>query len=252
MTKKTKSDENKTQAKNGSNFLRNFIFIILLFFAGFMFIKLVKPELLDVFVTSRGISESNELVEESALEDSLTIAEVMQEEYSVGPEPPLLSFAPDEEELVEEELELYDPYEEQEDNRNELEKSRFLGKTLLIKDLNSYRLFLENVSKLLTKFEADQDYTIELEKLEKVKLPANIEKIITQLKLYNKQTANDSSIISEIEPFDSKLLAKFIKIKKLPSSIKEQKQLRNKIREQLPLFTKYIYSSELQEIFMNK
>ncbi len=253
MTKKIKSDESKTQFKKKGKFLKNFIFCILLFFAGVMLVKRIKPELFDAFIPNRKILESIELVEEPVLKNSSLVTEVMQKKYSVEPDLPLLSFLANEHELGEKKLKLYSSYEEQENDRDKLENKGYaLNKILLTKSLNKYRLFLGNMSKLFFKFEANQDYAIELERLKMVTFPANIEEIIIQLKLYNEQIVNNSLFVSEIEPFDFKLLAKFIKIKKFSGFTKKQKQLRSKIREQLSLFTEYIYSSELQEIFMNK
>ena len=251
MTEQTKSEKKQVSHKKKSNFFRNSVFIItVLFIAGIFLVKQIRPDLIEKIYPQAGSSGDTNVSQEFT-PDSDLVKEALQEVYSFGPEPPLLSFSPEEEESEEEEMvsEIIDPYEK----IITFEKSNSsLLNTRLKSNLNEYRLYLANINKLITKFEADKRYDLELQKLKKQKMPSYIEETVSLLEFYNKQLASNMATDNEVKPFDSKILAKFVKIKKLSGCTGEQKNSKEEIRESLDVLIDYIFSSDLQESFINR
>lgn len=247
MTEQTKSGEKQVLQKKESKIFRNFIFaIIVLFIAGFFLVKQMRPDLIQKIYPQTSLSGDTS-ASQKFTPDTKLIEDALQKTYSFGPEPPLLSFAPKEKE--EEISETIDPYEK----IITFEKpDASLLNPELKSNLNEYRLYLANMNKLITKFEVDKRYDLELIKLKKQKVPLYIKEIISLLELYNKQLINNITINNEAEPLDSKILAKFVKIKKLPGHTEEQKNDKEKMRENLSILADYIFSSEVQENFINK
>ena len=79
---------------------------------------------------------------------------------------------------------------------------------------------------------------IELEILKRRQLPARVESVISLLELYNQELIeNKINTDNIIKPFNSKILAQFVTIKKIPVGQKEQ----NDLKTNLDILTNYIY-----------
>ena len=102
MTEQTKSEKKQVSHKKKSNFFRNSVFIItVLFIAGIFLVKQIRPDLIEKIYPQAGSSGDTNVSQEFT-PDSDLVKEALQEVYSFGPEPPLLSFSPEEEESEEE------------------------------------------------------------------------------------------------------------------------------------------------------
>ena len=118
---------------------------------------------------------------------------------------------------------------------------------------NSYRLYLANANKLVGKFRSDKNYSAELYLLKKQTFPSHIERIISMLEQYNSILTDSLPYQkTDIELFNSKIFAKFIKITKIPNHIYGERRLKNNIMNSLDIFTDYLFSSDLQENFINQ
>jgi len=254
MTARTKLEKKEESQKKKSGFVFKFVLIAILFVAGIVFLVQQKPEL---FKDTKLIEVDDK--KERAEPDNSLVTDALNDEYSVGAEPPLPSFAPKLEESEEVEDENNepplmpipkDPYDKIVEKEGATEVAI---REKVAKELDEYRLYLANANRLIANFKADQPYGAELTKLKAHKLPAHSKKIIVLLEEYNTYLANTESLENqEVEPFDSALLSKFVKIKKVPLKNKKQEDLKQDIEMQLKMFVDYLYSDDLQNSFVNR
>jgi hypothetical protein len=249
MNKTNNSDKNIAPVKKQRNFLKNLVCVTLLvIFAAVLLGKERLASVKNMFFAqekSAAIVADNELIQEA-----------LEESYSVGAEPPLLSFAPEEasetsDDYTEEDLEEINPYvtiiEE------EADPSESTKLIMLNHNLNEYRLYIANANKLIDKFKADKSYELELQILKKRLMPGRVEAVVLLLEAYNQQLVKNQTITNNVvKPFDSKVLAQFLTIKKIPSEQQGQKSSKDEISKSLNILRDYIFSSELQGSFLSK
>ena len=251
MTEKIKSKEKKNSPQSNRNFSRNFALTLGFILVAIIFLVKYNPQLLDGFFKQKSLPVDKD---KSASEES----------YSVGPEPPLLSFSPEGSEVVlddedretEEDVEL----EEQHPYEIEVERDEFVKQNAdssekqakLVSVLNNYRLFLANADELLAKFRQDKVFYNELKIFNSSSHPERIKNTLFLLEDYNKMLSNMECVANDkfVKIFSSKPWNKFIKITKICKASEERKQLKDEINKDLAVFINYIYSLELQESFI--
>jgi hypothetical protein len=245
MTKTNKVDNNVSPVKKQRNFPRNIIYIALL--VGVVVLLLVNKKL--DFINNMLFDQEKNI--EVAVDNEL-IQKALEKNYSAGAEPPILRFTPEESaqsnvDYTEEEIEEINPYVTI--IEGEGDSSESTKEIMLNYNLNEYRLFIANANKLIDKFKANKNYELELEIFKKRQLPARVESVISLLELYNQQLIeNKINTDNIVKPFNSKILAQFVTIKKIPVGQKEQ----NNLKTNLDILTDYIFSSELQDSFLSK
>ncbi len=263
MTVKTKSEEKEFLKKKKGGFLSKFILITILFVLGVALLARQKPEL---FEEAKQIALGNKdaASEGRAEPDNSLVTDALNEGYSVGAEPPLTSFAPEEQDVEEQEIKEF-AEENPEPKLTPMPKDPYIkiiekeGATESVirenvaKELDEYRLYLANANKLISNFRDSNPYDAELKKLKSHKFPAHIKKIVALLDEYKPYLLEENPIEPiEIKPFDSALLSKFIKIKKIPLQNEQQRALKQDIEMRLKIFTEYLYSDDLQNSFVNR
>jgi hypothetical protein len=258
MTEKIKSKEKKSYPPSNRNFARNFALILGFILIAIVFLLKYNPQLLDGFFKQKSLPVTQP-VEQIDKDKSAS-----EESYSVGPEPPLLSFAPegsevildDEDSATEEDVESQEqhPYE------IEVERDEFAEQNAdssekqakLVSVLNNYRLFLANADELIAKFRQDKVFYNELIVFNSSTHPERIKNILFLLEDYNKMLSNMECVATDkfVKFFSSKPWNKFIKITKICKGSEDRKQLKDEINKNLDVFINYIYSLELQESFI--
>lgn len=249
MTNQDNKIERK-QKQREKRFLKLFLLITLLGVFGAYLIMQAGPALLGYIYPNETANTNHGIVEDS---------------YSVGPEPPLYTseeesneevigaekkaspdievyIEPEEEESVEE---IVNPYIEVID----VEAKAFDSSALKAK-FNDYRIFISNANKLLGKYRANQDFKTELNIFKDVIHPTHINEIIKLLESYNtllEKKDNNGEYQVKTTSFLNKLFAKFVKIKKIEPDNKELLKVKANIDERLDTFTDYIYSQKLQD-----
>lgn len=250
MSKQKALSKKPTPKSKIGKYLRNLIFILVLVALAWVLFQRSQMEPME----DSSVSELSVIVDEAeqAVPDNQLVEDALEDDYSVGTEPPLLRFAPKEvdeiESFIESEEELkVDPYTEIIENEDGiLEETKSIIQN---NNLKEYRLYLESVNKLTNKFYLDEEYGFELQILKGQQLPARVEEVILLLESYNKSLI--SQVVSEDMQFsDSKLLAQFLTIKKIPAAKQEQKIFKEKIKGRLDILVDYIFSSELQNNFL--
>ncbi len=259
MNGKIKPTENKNTKRANSNSLRIFALILGLVIAVIVVLVKYNPQLFDSFFKEKSSPAEQILVQDSSLDKAAP-----EESYFPGPEVPLLSFSPDENELDRENGDLTVAENKEPEARHpyeiEVEKDELAEKNIdssekqlrLISGLNNYRLFLANAERLMTKFRQDQLFYNELRFFNSITHPNMIKNTLLLLDDYNKMLSNPECECTDkfVEIFSSKLMSKFIKVTKISKTKEEQKQLKDGINENLPVLINYIYSSELQGSFI--
>lgn len=244
MSKQTKSDQ-EVKVKNKLNSrLKKFVLILLLGAIGVYVFEQLQLE------KDTTYQDPAKTIEESE-QDDLPDGDNQSVEDAVNDESSLLSFAPKEKE--DKEL-LLDPYakiieEESGDNEESAEASK-QSSQLEERQLREYRLYLANASRLISNFQSDKEYDFELHMLKQVQLPSHVDGVISLLEMYNKNLSSKDLESDATGPFDSKMFNQFITIKKRSSSWQDQQKLREKITARIDILTDYIFSAELQNIFL--
>ncbi|MCF8494101.1 MAG: hypothetical protein K9G65_01720 [Rickettsiaceae bacterium] len=258
MTEKIKSKEKKSHPQSNRNFSRNFALTLGFILVAIVFLVKYNPQLLDGFLKQKSLP-INHLGEQIDKENSAS-----EESYSVGPEPPLLSFSPEGSEVVldeedrqtEEDVESEEPHPyEIEVERDEFAKQNANSsekQAKLVSVLNNYRLFLANADELIAKFRQDKVFYNELKVFNSSFHPEKIKNTLFLLEEYNKMLSNMECVATDkfVKIFSSKPWNKFIKITKICKASEDRKQLKDKINKDLAEFINYIYSLELQESFI--
>ena len=243
MTEKAISEKREPKRAKNSNFLRNFTLIAFLLIIVALLVRQFAPVLFATFYSTATEENTARTADSKAIENAL------EENYALDQEQPLLSFAPEESEEDSGEQLVVDPYEDEvtiEDKSKAATESVEAAK--LAGNINDYRLYLANAHKLLAKFESSKTYDLELQILKEHALPADIERIVSLLELYNSQLNNHPKN-DEIKLLDSELIAKFIKVRKVSKVLSEAAAMRESIKESLPILIDYIYSAPLQDSF---
>jgi len=258
MTEKIKSEEKRSSPKkNNNNFIRNFALTLGLILAAIIFLVKYNPELLDSFLKGKS-SPVKQPVEQIDKDKSAP-----EESYSVGPKPPLLSFAPESElDSDDEDLEIEEDVEPEAQHpyEIEIEKDELVeqgadspeNRARLVSELNNYRLFLANADELVAKFKQDKVFYNELKVFNSIAHPDMIKNTLFLLEDYNKMLSNPECETTDkfVEIFSSKPWNKFIKVTKISKASEDQKQLKDGISANLAVFINYIYSAQLQESFI--
>lgn len=119
--------------------------------------------------------------------------------------------------------------------------------------LLAYRNYLFNINDMLFNFMQGTPYTMQIKKVRIIPLPQNVEAIITNLERYNMDYLLNPNInITRIFPLNSGIIEKFIIIDQLSNSItKSQANLKELILSGLNILNSFIYSEDLQNIFIN-
>ena len=259
-----KTEQKKTEQKKG-NFLTKLVLIIILFCVGSLVLMQQKPELFNAIINLFNFQKITEQANEThATADNSLVKEALQESYSVGAEPPLLLPSPKENSLnIEDEVELAEslpsfapeinPYDEFIDNGCLKQSSAIiLMKDNILNDVKKYREYLANANMMLLNFNSNKNYDQELEILKQHQPPDHLKNIITLIEDYNQNLAPDVAVPEEVLLFDSKLLAKFIKVQKITEPDKKQEKLKLEIQSKLKPLVDYLYSLDLQNSFLGK
>lgn len=139
------------------------------------------------------------------------------------------------------------PYEASEEAQNQ--EPEVTSETLA-NNLNDYRIFLANMNDMMTKFSKDVDYSDNLAIITQIDFPPKIKDIIEMLEAYNKMIEAEKAKSEQVLLFNSNIFEKFLKITKESPSHGEMKELKIKIEKNLDLLNDYIFSSDLQEMFL--
>ena len=119
--------------------------------------------------------------------------------------------------------------------------------------INNYRDYLSNINSLISNFLRDKVYSNQIAYVRMLNLPPSINAVLELLEEYNiNYLVSQEQKYVEVFPQDQKILGKFIKVKRLNDSVKNKKLLRANIINNLEAFQDYIYSEELQKIFMGQ
>lgn len=139
------------------------------------------------------------------------------------------------------------PYEVQDESQTqEIE----INSEILANNLNDYRIFLANMNEMMIKFSKDADYSNNLAIITQIDFPPRIKEIIEMLEAYNKMIEGERSKSEQVLLFNSNLFEKFLKITKESPSHTKMKELKIKIEKNVDLLNDYIFSSDLQEMFL--
>ncbi len=199
-----------------------------------------------------------------------------QDNFMLIPEPPLViiqevSLRQEDEEgseiitilsddVVLDEVDQYETYDETEQVVDSISDS--FSKLELYAKAAKYRVYLKNASTLIEKFRTGKTYTEELEVL---KIPFakkqisikgldnqynDINKFVERLEEYNKLLLNSKGSQYEEVNLGGKLLSNFIKVKKENIDYKAVLDIRYKIEQQIQLFNEFLYSQQLQDLFL--
>jgi hypothetical protein len=268
MTEKAKSDKKKTNSSE--NRLHNRLTLIfLLVIVGILAITSFKPEFVGLDKNQDKKSEQTQdrdVAKEEELPPSASVVVVEEKDqlpeniadkdYTLGPEPPLFKFSPQEEDFVErsDDPKSLSPYELELKIKNDVEKKQselLREKEYFLNRLNLYRAFTAQACKLIIKFFAEEDFSEELKAFESIEHPNEINNILESFAKYNQLLINRKENNSEksILLFDSKLAAKIIKVTKNLDKDDELITLRESILKKIPIFHGYVYSYELQTAF---
>ena len=119
--------------------------------------------------------------------------------------------------------------------------------------VDNYRNYLANINSLLTNFLQDKVYSNQIAHARILSLPPAVDGILGLFEEYNvNYLVSPLQEYEKVFPVDHKILKKFIKIKKLTKASKEKKQLRASIISNLELFQEFMFSNELQKIFIGQ
>ena len=119
--------------------------------------------------------------------------------------------------------------------------------------VDNYRNYLANMNSLISNFLQDKVYSNQIASVRILSLPPSMESVLELLEEYNvTYLVSPPQEFEKVFPVDHKILKRFIKVKKKTSASKEKKKLRANIINNLELFQDYIYSSELQKIFIGQ
>lgn len=247
----------KTSQKKGVFF---FFIIILMAFSAFYYIS--QNANLRMLINEH---------EREDIKDPNLVKEAMEQPYEVGPEPPKTEDLEegikegDEENINEDsdkaeenepdteanEKIASNPYEEIiEQESNEFDASPLKNR------LDHYRDFIANANDMIKKYQHEEDISIELKNFKKQVHPGYISEIIRLFESYNKlqsERALKAERITQDEQaktISDRLISKFIKIRKLDEGDRDFSQVKAEINSRLASFNEYLYSQELQDIFI--
>jgi len=246
MTNNKKTTEVAEERNQGGKFIKSFLLIILLFAFGVYFVMQNKPEIIEN--TSSDKTQNTKI---SKIDNEL-VKEALESSYSVGAEPPIMTFAPEEETASEVEKESDATIEEEASSHPYEEivavESKAFDSSALKNKFNEYRIFLNNANSLIAKYKSDENFDLEIKSFKKHIHPAHINETISLFEAYNKLIIKTP--VEEPKKNDSvqaKLLAKFVKIRKVDSVDSDLLDIKSKIDKRLDVFTNYLYSQTLQD-----
>lgn len=117
--------------------------------------------------------------------------------------------------------------------------------------IGNYRNYLLNANHLLTNFIQGKVYSNQTAYLRMLSLPSQVEAILQLFEEYNvNYLINADEDYELVFSKDHSFVKKFITIKKKTDFQKNREQLKKKIMENLEIFQDFIYSENLQKIFM--
>lgn len=252
-----KSDAKHSKKKQKSNALRNFIIVVVIIAGGVALVMNANfQQLLDKFSQDSESAVPTEIADDQIPQNDQQESEANAQSGIDGDEEGVLSFAPEDfmEALSDEQLEDFNPYsqivKEDESAANAARVQQ------LEKAFDEYRGYLENANKLLVKFTSDEIYSEELEVIKSVQFSsAEAQEVLMLLQFYNKQLVEQGPVTSkvvDIKLLDSEVLEKIVKIKKVRRSNVDQRELKEKIEAKLNVLMDYVFSENLQKLFMNK
>jgi hypothetical protein len=260
--KKTDTEDKNGKQKSDGKFIKTFLLVTIIFVGGIYLVMKNRPNPVENIFPNETINTND------SEKDRELVKEALEESYSVGAEPPVLNFAPKENEEKTAAAEFTDPETIRELNEIKSEapvakvvnpyesivesEAQAFNSSALKSQFNDYRFFLSNANALIANYRAEEtsDQEIGIFRAH-IHHPMHINETIKLLAAYNLLLAEQPVIIEEKPTsMQAKLLAKFIKIKKIDSVNSEILELRSKIEERLEIFTNYLYSQNLQDSFV--
>jgi hypothetical protein len=256
--KKTDTEDKNRNQKSSGKLVKLFLIFIVIFVAGIYLSMKDRPHFIENIYPNETINTND------SIKDNELIKDALEESYSVGAEPPVLSLSNEEDSQTEsEDSEVYDTSNVVKDETTEVEvvnpyvsivesESNAFNSSALKSRVNDYRFFLNNANSLIAKYRAGEGSEEEIRIFRKhIYHPMHINEFIKMLDSYNQLLA-DRPVFAEKKPvsMQEKLLTKFVKIKKIDSSDAEIAELRSKIDARLEIFTNYLYSQNLQDSFV--
>jgi|GEM_PF-5711468 len=119
--------------------------------------------------------------------------------------------------------------------------------------IDNYRAYLFNISSLISNFLQDKNYSSQIAYARMVSLPPSVNEVLELLEEYNiNYLVTPAQAYENVFLENYKFVKKFFKVKKLTESAKDKKRLQANITSNLELFQDYIYSSQLQKIFIGQ
>ena len=263
--KNNKTEEKQEEKKGGGKFLKSFLLITLLFIFGIYLVMQARPDLIEDIYPNKTTNTTSDT-------DKKLVQEAIDDSYSVGPEPPIFTSEPAKDSKVDNTIEelSHELKQHIDDNKNDDgahdefaeevpvnpysdivdKEAKAFNSSALKSKFNDYRIFISNANKLVEKYKADENFASELKIFKDHIHPTHINEIIKLLESYNTMLENDSgNSTEEVKPesFQSKLIAKFVKIKKIDPVDSELLKIKSDIDKRLDVFTNYIYSQNLQD-----
>lgn len=262
--KNNKTEEKQKEEKGGKKFLKLFLLFTLLFVFGIYLLIQTRPDLTDDIYPNKITNTKS---------DEGLVNEALKDNYSVGPEPPIHPAEIEKESVVnsvsedfskhlemhptndkelsndsidlDEVVEIANPYSDIVDK-----EAKAFNSSAMKSKFNDYRIFISNANKLIEKYKSDENFTTELKIFKEHIHPMYINETIKLLSQYNEMLEKKSlDNRAEITPdsFQTKLIKKFVKIKKIEPVDNKIIKLKSDIDEKLEVFTNYIYSQNLQD-----
>ena len=218
MTDNKKTEEVRKDKKQGGNFIKSFLLITALFVMGIYLVMQARPDLVENIYPNKTQNTNTPEI------DNELVKEALEGSYSVGAEPPVMSFAPEaEEESVPEIEKESDAAIEEDDSSHPYEEivdveAKAFDSSALKNKFNEYRIFLNNANNIIAKHESGDNSDLEIKLFKKHIHPAHINETISLFEAYNKllikTPAEEPKKPSSVQ---AKLLEKFVKIRKIDS-----------------------------------
>lgn len=251
-TKLSKDTNDKKDLKPKRSYSAlNFIFIALLLFSGLVLFNVEKvpnffANLYKDKVDSKNFVEDQELTKKTAIVQATSDDTVAAEIKSGVGSSEVKDWALKALNELESAISLPEPM------KNETQENEHT-QDIMLTNLNEYRLYLANANRLIVNFMQNKTYSSELASFRKHNFPERVDRILYLFDLYNKYLV-EANIENNSDAIDlgSKILNKFVKVKKIPENSLAKNKLREEIIQTLDILIEYIFSTNLQDSFLKK